>query len=256
MIKKILKVSFLRKLIISISIRLLKLLKKNRGYFDINGFMMYLDFLDPIDRSIILDGSYEKEEIDILNNYIIKKNISIFIDIGSNCGFYSFKFANQNLEVLAFEPNSEALLKMKNTIEKNYYLNKKITIFPFGISNKNSRMKMQTLIKHGYTQTGGSGVTDSNKTKTNNIEIFEAEFKIGDDILKYNNKSLAIKIDVEGHEIYVLKGIEKLLKLNKCILQIEIFDKNFHIVNSYLTKNGYINVDKVNDRSNYFYSNF
>ena len=256
MIKKILKVSFLRKLIISISIRLLKLLKKNRGYFDINGFMMYLDFLDPIDRSIILDGSYEKEEIDILNNYIIKKNISIFIDIGSNCGFYSFKFANQNLEVLAFEPNSEALLKMKNTIEKNNYLNKKITIFPFGISNKNSRMKMQTLIKHGYTQTGGSGVTDRNKTRTNNIEIFEAEFKIGDDILKYNNKSLAIKIDVEGHEIYVLKGIEKLLKLNKCILQIEIFDKNFHIVNSYLTKNGYINVDKVNDRSNYFYSNF
>ena len=256
MIKKILKVSFFRKLIVSISIRLLKLLKKNRGYFDINGFMMYLDFLDPIDRSIILDGSYEKEEINKLNNFIIKKNINIFIDIGSNCGFYSFNFANQNLEVLAFEPNSEALLKMNNTIKKNPYLNKKITIFPYGISNKNTRMKMQTLIKHGYTQTGGSGVTDSNKTKTNNIEIFEAEFKIGDDILKYNDKSLAIKIDVEGHEIYVLKGIEKLLKSNKCILQIELFNKNFHLVNSYLNNNGYKNIDNVKERSNYFYSNF
>ena len=117
-------------------------------------------------------------------------------------------------------------------------------------------MKMQTLIKHGYTQTGGSGVTDGNKTKTNNIEIFEAEFKIGDDILKYNDKSLAIKIDVEGHEIYVLKGIEKLLKSNKCILQIELFNKNFHLVNSYLNNNGYKNIDNVKERSNYFYSNF
>ena len=79
MIKKILKVSFFRKLIVSISIRLLKLLKKNRGYFDINGFMMYLDFLDPIDRSIILDGSYEKEEINKLNNFIIKISIYLLI---------------------------------------------------------------------------------------------------------------------------------------------------------------------------------
>ena len=238
MFKKIVKIPFLRKLIISISIRILKLLKKNRGYFNINGFLMYLDFLDPIDRSIILDGSYEKEEINKLNNFIIKKNINIFIDVGSNCGFYSFKFANQKLEVLAFEPNSEALLKMNSTIKKNIYLKDKITIFPFGISNKNSRLKMETLIKHGYAQTGGSGVT-KNKTKNSNLEIFEAEFKIGDEILKYKNKNLAIKIDVEGHEIHVLKGIEKLIKSNKCILQIELFDKNFPVVNSYLNNNGY-----------------
>ena len=255
-IKKLLKIIVLRKLIISISVRLLKLLKKNRGYFDINGFTMFLDYLDPIDRSIILDGSYEKEEIIKLNNLIIKNNINTFIDVGSNCGFYSFKFANQKLDVLAFEPNSEALLKMSNTINRNSYLNEKITIFPFGISNKNSKMKMEAKIKHGYTQTGGSGVTDNNKTTSSNLEIFEAEFKIGDDILKYKNNNLAIKIDVEGHEIYVLKGIEKLLKSNKCILQIELLDKNFHIVNSYLNNNGYKNIDNVKERSNYFYSNF
>ena len=41
-------------------------------------------------------------------NFIINN----FIDIGANCGFYSFQFAMQNLEILAFEPNSDALLKM------------------------------------------------------------------------------------------------------------------------------------------------
>ena len=114
---------------------------------------------------------------------------------------------------------------------------------------------MEAQIKHGYIQTGGSGVTN-NKIKSRNLEIFEAEFKIGDEILKYRNKNLAIKIDVEGHEIYVLQGIEKLLKSNKCILQIELFDKNFPIVNSYLNNSGYKNIDNVKERSNYFYSNF
>ena len=54
MIKYLIKIPILKRLIPSIGIRLLKILKKNRGFFNIDGFKMYLDFLDPIDRSIIL----------------------------------------------------------------------------------------------------------------------------------------------------------------------------------------------------------
>ena len=79
---------------------------------------MYLDFLDPIDRTIILNKTYEIEEINILTKLIRNNSTTKFIDIGANCGFYSFRFAMQNLEVLAFEPNSEALLKMNNTIKQ------------------------------------------------------------------------------------------------------------------------------------------
>ena len=217
---------------------------------------MYLDFLDPIDRNIILNKTYEIEEINTLTNLVSNNSSTKFIDIGANCGFYSFQFAMQNLEVLAFEPNSEALLKMNNTITKNQNLKDRIKIFPFGISNINSKMPMRSMIKHGYTQTGGSGITDDKDYQNNNHKLYEGDFKIGDEVLNFERDSLAIKIDVEGHELNVLKGIQNLLKSNKCIIQIEIFEKNFSSVNSYLIEHNFILVDKIKQRSNYFYYNY
>ena len=59
MIKYLIRIPILKRLIPSIGIRLLKVIKKNRGFFNIDGFKMYLDFLDPIDRAIILNKTYE-----------------------------------------------------------------------------------------------------------------------------------------------------------------------------------------------------
>ena len=217
---------------------------------------MYLDFLDPIDRKIILNKTYETEEIKILTKLINNESSTKFIDIGANCGFYSFQFAMQNLEVLAFEPNFEALLKINNTIAKNQNLKDRIKIFPYGISNINSKMNMRSMVKYGYIQTGGSGITADKVSQNNTYKVYEAEFKIGDQVLNFKRDNLAIKIDVEGHELNVLKGIQNLLKSNKCIIQIEIFEKNFQSVNSYLFKQNFILVDQYKKRSNYFYSNY
>jgi FkbM family methyltransferase len=255
MIRYLIKIPVFKRLIPSIGIRLLKILKKNRGFFNIDGFKMYLDFLDPIDRTIILNKTYEIEEINILTK-LIRNNLSTkFIDIGANCGFYSFYFAKQNLEVLAFEPNSEALLKMNNTIIKNQNLKKKIKIFPYGISDVNSKMQMRSMVKHGYIQTGGSSITNDKVSQNNKYKVYEGEFKIGDEILNLKRDNLAIKIDVEGHELNVLKGFQNLLKSNKCIIQIEIFEKNFNLVNSYLLEKNFVLIDQFKERANYFYSN-
>ena len=256
MIKYLIKIPILKRLIPSLGIRLLKILKKNRGFFNIDGFKMYLDFLDPIDRAIILNKTYEIEEINILTKLIRNNSVTKFIDIGANCGFYSFQFAMEKLDVFAFEPNSDALLKMNNTIDQNKNLKNKIKIYPFGLSNNNSIMQMRSMIKYGYTQTGGSSVTIEKQSLENKYKIYEAKFKIGDEILNFQNSNLAIKIDVEGHELNVLKGIQNLLKKNKCVLQIEIFKKNYHIVNSFLLENNFTLVDQIRENSNYFYSNY
>jgi len=255
-IKYLIRIPIFKKLISSIGIRLLKILKKNRGFFNINGFVMYLDFLDPIDRNIILNKTYEIEEIKILTKLINTKSSTKFIDIGANCGFYSFQFAMQNLEVLAFEPNSEALLKMNKTITKNQNLKDRIKVFPYGLSNINSKMNMRSMVKYDYIQTGGSGITTDKVSKNYSYVVYEGEFKIGDQVLNFKRDNLAIKIDVEGHELNVLKGIQNLLKSNKCIIQIEIFEKNFDLVNSYLLENNFTLVDQFKQRSNYFYFNY
>lgn len=256
MLAKISKLPILKRIIPSVGIRLLRLIKKNRQYFNIKNIQMFLDFLDPIDREIILTKKFEDEEYQFLLNQIYQKKINYFLDVGANCGYYSLKISKEvsNIKVFSFEPNEEAHLKFSKSLEKNPSLSKKINLNKFGLSNKNSQLKMQSMIKFGYVQTGGSSVIMNNFKDTNHV--FIGEFKVGDKYINLKNKNLAIKIDIEGHELNALQGLQKTLISNKCILQIEIFQKNFKKVNNFLFSLGFKNFHEIKKRSNYFYTNF
>tara|TARA_B100000579_G_scaffold67999_1_gene51006 strand:+ start:1714 stop:2502 length:789 start_codon:yes stop_codon:yes gene_type:complete len=260
MFKKLVKIPIFKKIISSLGIRVLKLLNMNRGYFKIKNINMFLDFLDPIDREIIISQEYEKEEISILTKLIENHDINYFIDIGSNCGIYSFMVSLKfkNLRILAFEPNTEAFQKFKKTLDANANDLKNIKIFNYGLSDKKSKLKMRSLVKYGYVQTGGSTVHD--EKNYDNVKIYDAEFEIGDQKLSIENSNIAIKIDVEGHESNVLLGLKQLLTKNNCILQIELFKKNFTESNQFLIDNNFKMIfknksDSNNNYKNYFYTN-
>ena len=209
MISKLIKLPLLKRIIPSLSLRILKLLKKNRGFFKINNFEMFLDFLDPIDREIILNQEFEIQEVQFLIEQIKVNKINNFIDVGANCGYYSLKISNEisNIKVIAFEPNIEAFDKFSKSLKKNINLSKKIKLKNFGLSNANTKLEMQTMVKSGYAQTGGTGVVYGKFNKKN--FTFFADFKKGDDCIHLINNKISIKIDVEGHEFNVLKGDRK-----------------------------------------------
>ena len=256
MLSKLVQLPLLKRIIPSISIRVLSFLKKNRGYFKIGNIKMYLDFLDPVDREIILHQKFEYLEFNFLikqiNNYKIKK----FYDIGANCGYYSLFVAYkiENIKIISFEPNEEACTKLVKTLKINSDLAKKIDLKKYGLSNSSGKFKMQSLVKFGYAQTGGASVIDNNFIESNHVS--NGEFKIGDEEIKLINEKIAMKIDVEGHELKVLTGLRKTLIQNKCFIQIEIFEKNFTIVNDYLNSMGYKLFYEFKINSNFFYSNF
>lgn len=250
----LIKISSLNRPIALVTLKILKLLNKNRGYFKIGNNIMFLDFLDPIDRKIIINKKYEENEISTLRRLTKDFSANYFFDIGANNGYYSLKFAEfyDSIKVIAFEPNNEAYFKFKKTIDLNQNLSKKITLHNFGLSDKNSTEKMRSKVKYGYIQTGGSTIHDGKEF--DDVEIYEANFKVADEILNIKNSNLIFKIDVEGHELHVLKGLKQIINQNNCVIQIEIFNKNFEIVNQYLIDNKFeqLNVEIYN--SNYFYS--
>ena len=57
---------------------------------------MFLNFLDPVDKEIILTKEYEARQISILISNIKKHHINYFLDIGANCGYYSLIIAKKN----------------------------------------------------------------------------------------------------------------------------------------------------------------
>ena len=258
MLRNLIRFPILKRWAPSIGIRVLKLLKRNKGFYKINNILFYLDFLDPIDRKIILYKEYEHDAVSFLEEKFTKHSISNFLDIGANSGYFSFYFANKfnNLKVKAFEPNIDAFEKFKKTLIKNSFDD--VEIFNYGLSDIEKKVKMITWYKHGHAKTNLVILEDH--FNTNNSKIYETDLKVGDEVLNFKNEKLCIKIDVEGHEYNVIQGLKNLLKENKVILQIEIENKNFKKTDNFLNDIGYKTFNKFMGRgkwiSNFYYKNF
>ena len=98
----------------------------------------------------------------------------------------------------------------------------------FGLGDKKENLKGHSNTKGELFQTSGFAVS-----KSSNVGA-DVLIKKGDDVLQFNNENITLKIDVEGFELFVLKGLEKTLINNCCILQIEIWEKNNEDVQRFL----------------------
>lgn len=84
-----------------------------------------------------------------------------------------------------------------------------------------------------------------------NYKYLNVLIKNGDDVLKFKNKILTIKIDVEGFESFVLKSLKSTLINNWYVLQIEIWEKNNDEVHRFLKSLGYKTLISI-DGDTYF----
>ena len=256
MLQYLVKIPFFKRLIPSIGARVLRLFKKNRGFYKIRDINFYFDFLDPIDREIIIYKKYEDDQVLFLKNLIDEIPFDYFLDIGSNSGYYSFYFAKKfkNLKIKAFEPNLDAFNKFNRTLKKNLFNN--IEVFNFGLSDREQKVKMRSWISHDYVHSNSFIPEKNNKVDFNKTKVLESILKVGDNLFKFSKKRLAFKIDVESHEINTLKGLKQNLLNNKCLILIEISNEKFSIVNEFLIKNNFRQIFKSKYRLDYVFTNF
>ena len=255
MIKLFAKFKIFKRLISSIGIRVLKIIKSNRGFFNVGGVNYYLDFLDPIDRDIILNKNYEHDQFIFFEQKIIENSINYFLDIGANSGYYSFYLADKfkNMKIKSFEPNIDPYQKFIKTLKKNDFKN--IEIFNFGLSDQERKSYIRSMIKNGFVHSNSEVIDNLNEFNTKGFKIREATLKIGDEIMMFKNEKLSIKMDVEGHEISTLKGLRNNLTNNRCLLLIEIYNKKFKDVDNLLKQFDYRCIFKSKLRSDYIYTN-
>lgn len=220
---------------------------------------LLIEINDPLEREIFFDLCYEKEQISTLVEFAKKNNQDYFLDIGSNCGYYALfiKKTFPNTHVVAFEPIKRTYDKLIKNIQLNNFGNQ-IQTFNFGLSDLNNQVQMRGLIKKGFVQSGGFTVHDQNRELKKNETLLTADLKRGDEVIKYINKKLLIKIDVEGHEINTLKGLSHLIKNNKIYMQIEIFHENKASIFNFLEKNDFKFVKNIygNRKNDYFFVNY
>ena len=155
-------------------------------------------------------------------------------DIGANIGYNSLMFSDYG-PVYAFEPVYHKIVKLN--IENNN-LKHQIHSVPIALSNNSEvvSMYLPNLVKDtGLRNYGGASIYTSEGTD------YSSEIKVEchrlDDI--YKGRVSFIKLDVEGHEINVLKGAVDIITKHKPAIIVEIHDMDKSEVDPYLKSIGY-----------------
>lgn len=197
-------------------------LLKNKTIFKIkkNNINWKLDLSEGIDLSIYIFGKFEYEIIETIAKHKMSKK-PIFFDIGANIGAQTLQLAEyfKDAKIHSFEPTNFGYGKLKNNItlnpnlKKNIFINQKFLTNKSFLPNKiyaswNLKPKKNIHKKH-----------QGSYKNTNNA----SSLKLDDYIKKNKIKKIDfIKLDVDGHELDVLKSGYNFLKKQKVPIIFEV----------------------------------
>lgn len=175
---------------------------------------------------------------------------NIFLDVGANIGFYTILANKLGFnQIIAFEPNQDIFKMLEQNVELNEILNA-------DLNNTGLDCTQRNISFHKCQEKTGSSkflLEDDfeNYDKKNIMVLQTISFDKYVNDRKLNVKNISfIKIDVEGFENNVLKGMEKTLDglSLKTKIFIEIWNKNSDskIIDLLKTK-GFILINKIDE---------
>ena len=179
-----------------------------------SSFRNMYTYPDIAEKYFWLFGSWEAWNIKIIKKYFCtKENTRTFLDVDANLGCYSTNLADNFEIVLSFEAAPIARRVLEANILSNCLTN--CLVKPVAVGNQNGEINLHYNPKNS----GMASVNPSHQSENTEYEKV-AIVRLDDAIGKLKIKF--IKIDVEGAELQVLKGAEKILRTQKPTLQIEL----------------------------------
>lgn len=188
-----------------------------------------LDKVNDNFNHTILDVKQHQENVFLFS---LVENLplnSVIVDAGCYNGRTSLYLAKRLKEakrsdilVIAIDPNLNNILQIQ---EKSAKLGLNIKTIQSVITNKKSYFKpVKSEVDRGSMESG---------LRYEVIENYEPGCFVGDSLdnllSKYPGRIEFLKIDVEGHEKYVLEGSSKTLQRDKPIVYVEIWNNNHAI---------------------------
>lgn len=160
-------------------------------------------YITPRYQYHYVQNKYEPFSSEIVLNYL--KQNSVFIDIGAHFGYYSLLASRiSGVKIIAVEPVPTTYKILSKNIKMN---NVKGSIHNCAISDRN-----KTKLLNITEASDSVGFYQHPMTKTKKTSLVRC--LTVDTLLKDQKKVNFIKIDVEGHEMAVLRGMKTVLKKN------------------------------------------
>jgi len=194
--------------------RLAQLLHKLFGYaiFTVDGFKIELDPLAALDKTLIRTGLHDET----VARCVREAGEGTFLDVGANIGYFSLLAGSQGMRVIAFEPSPRELRRLYRNMALNDA--RTIVVYPFGLSHRREQLSLRLGVD---ANPGMNSVLETEESdRSVNCEFAPLSYFVTPDALE---DVRVCKIDVEGFEMSVLRGMEaSMSSLQNAVFVVEI----------------------------------
>jgi len=169
---------------------------------------------DHISKHIRKYGLHEKEKLEVFNAILSRFSAPSVLDIGANIGNHAMAFSTTAGHVHAFEPIPDIYEILKKNIQQNSISN--ITAHQLALSDSEGTDTIY-MVSDGNL---GMSSFDQRESASEPVTVHK---KTGDAFLAEQKieKVDFIKIDVEAHEYYVIKGLAQTIQAQRPIITLE-----------------------------------
>lgn len=185
--------------------------------------MLVLKQLEVVLRCYYFHQYYEKDEYKLLD-IIGCQSDGVAIDVGANMGQFSFPLARlpNCVKVISVEPQhivSNLFRKMSSVLGVD-----KIEHVEVLVADKNGFAYIHTPNRSGHFVSQETFMTyDSKEGNANKIQVIKLDDLVA--VLEISPEQIIlVKIDVEGAELGVLRGAERIIFLSRPIIMAELVD--------------------------------
>jgi FkbM family methyltransferase len=185
-----------------------------------NGILFSGNLNSFIDRQIFLYGGYEADCISKFIENVPLNRRTIILDIGANAGNHSLNFALAFEKVHAFEPNPILWDQFSQNVKINE-LDERVVLHRVGLGDRDEALVLHMIDKPNL---GLGTFSHADQYDMPLKPAAKCEVKQGDSFLEVQGITAvdAIKIDVQGFELEVLRGLQKTMSKNRPVIWIEI----------------------------------
>lgn len=188
-------------------------------------------------KRLDLTFDYETCAIRSFRDIAMQIGATQIVDIGANIGVYSIFTADLPLvrNVHAFEPAPKSLALLKKNIALQPDASK-ISAYEIALSNHSGEVKFKII----SPMSGANSIVKEENVAGNYITVPARKL---DDVLNFSGETVAVKIDVEGHEAATLSGGNRFLRSNNCFVQVEsLRPSTKEAVRSFMKEAGYLHL--------------
>lgn len=176
-----------------------------------HGVRWNLQYRGGVDAGIIKRGFVERESFAYFIAESRRRRCEVFLDVGAHIGWYCVMSAKTGAfaKIHAMEAMPDNFARLQWHVRENN-LGDVITARNIAVSDRCGEVLMSEGLMTSQRKISAEG-----KMRVPCATL--------DSMFDFYGETVAIKMDVEGHEIPALSGAEKLLSQNRIFLQVEVW---------------------------------